>query len=154
MFLAAFYIGIIMNFELGTWTLHFSLVILLVVHDPGALWPYRKKLWIIATKIRRNLTSNSIDFSKSRSTGHRIEVRRILVLFFASPHLALITLNDIDQVGFSLFLLLLSCINFFCFYSQRLKSHFIFSGPGWPFLEKNILHILVTLTRPAIHFLL
>ena len=28
MFLAAFYIGIIMNFELGTGTLHFSLVIL------------------------------------------------------------------------------------------------------------------------------
>ena len=79
MFLAAFYIGIIMNFELGTGTLHFSLVILLVVHDPGALRSYRKELWIIATKIRRNLSSHGINFYKSRSTGHRIEVRRILV---------------------------------------------------------------------------
>ena len=79
MFLAAFYIGIIMNFELGAGTLHFSLMIYLVVHDPGALRSHRKELWIVATKIRRNLTSHGIDFCKSRSTGHRIEVRRILV---------------------------------------------------------------------------
>ena len=79
MFLAAFYTGIIKNFELGTGTLHFGLMIFLVVHDPGALRSYCKVLWIIATKIRRNVTSRCIDFCKSRSTRHRIELRRILI---------------------------------------------------------------------------
>ena len=154
MFLAAFYIGIVKVFGLGTGTLHFSLVILLVVHDPGALRSDCKELWIVATKIRGNLTSHGIDFNESRSTRHRIEIRRILVGFFASPQLAFTTLYDIDQVGFSLFLLLLSCVNFFCFYSQRLERHFIFSWSSWPFFEKNILHILVALARPAVHPLL